>query len=79
MHIHTTQKWKGTDTYIYKDCCSILTHPALWCNFYVLMEEKATLTTLDYKSSYVHLLDVETCRDALLYQYILWSVLMALV
>jgi len=35
IQIHTTQNWKGTDTYIY----SILTQPALCCNLDVLMEE----------------------------------------
>jgi len=29
IQIHTTQNWKGTGTYIYMDCYSILTYPAL--------------------------------------------------
>ena len=29
IQIHTTQNWKGTVTYIYKDRYSILTYPAL--------------------------------------------------
>jgi len=39
IQIHTTQKLKGTGTYIY----SILTYPALRCNLDVLMEKICTL------------------------------------
>jgi len=34
---NTTQNWKGTGTYTYTDCYSILTYPALHCNLAVLM------------------------------------------
>ena len=43
IQIHTTQNWKGTGTYIYMDCYSILKHPALWCILDVLMEKISTL------------------------------------
>ena len=43
IQLHTTQNWKGTGIYIYTDCYSILTYPALWCNLDVLMEKISTL------------------------------------
>jgi len=43
IQIHTTQNWKGKGTYIYTDCYSILTYPALQCNLDVLMEKISTL------------------------------------
>ena len=43
IHIHTKQNWKGTGTYIYKDCYSILTYPALQCNLDVVMEKISEL------------------------------------
>ena len=43
IQIQTTQNWKGTGTYIYRDCYSVLTHPALRCNLDVLVEEISTL------------------------------------
>jgi len=47
IQIHTTQNWKGTGTYSYTDCYSILTYPALRCNLDVLME-KMISTLLNY-------------------------------
>ena len=44
--IHTdphNTNWKGTGTYSYTDCYSILTYPALRCNLDVLMEKISTL------------------------------------
>ena len=41
--IHTTQNWKGTSTYVYTDCYSILTYSALQCNLDVLMGKISTL------------------------------------
>ena len=46
IQIHTTQNWKGTGTYIYADCYSILTYPALQCNLDVLMQNISTLVLL---------------------------------
>ena len=43
IQIHTTQNWKGTSTYNYKDCYSNLTYSALQCNLDVLMEKISTL------------------------------------
>jgi len=43
IQIQTTQNWRATGTYIYTDCYSILTYPALGCNLDVLMEKKSTL------------------------------------
>jgi len=42
-HIHTTQNWNGTDIYIYTNCYSILTHPALQCNLDVFIEKISAL------------------------------------
>jgi len=43
IQIHTMQNWKGTGTYTYSDCYSIITYPALWCNLDVLMNKISTL------------------------------------
>jgi len=43
IQIHTTEYSKGTVTYIYTDCYSILTYPVLRCNLDVLMENISTL------------------------------------
>ena len=43
IQTHTTQNWKGTGTYIYTDCYSVLMYPALRCNLDVLMEKISTL------------------------------------
>jgi len=43
IQIHKTQNWKGTGTYIYTDCYSILPYTALRCNVHVLMENISTL------------------------------------
>jgi hypothetical protein len=43
IQTHTTQNWKGSSTYIYMDCYSILTYPALLCNLDVLMENISKL------------------------------------
>ena len=43
MQNNTTQNWKGTSTYIYIDCYSILTYSLLQYNLDVLMEKISTL------------------------------------
>jgi len=43
IQIHTTQNWKVSSTYIYTDCYSILTYPALQCNLDVLMKKISKL------------------------------------
>ncbi len=43
IQIQTTQNYKGTGTYIYMDCYSILTYTELQCNLDVFMEEISTL------------------------------------
>jgi len=43
IQIHTTQNWKGTGTYTYSDCYSIITYSALRRNMDVLMDKISTL------------------------------------